>query len=336
MPERLTTNCWECGRQVPIRKDGRLRIHDDWTLTADGRLSQPKFRCPGGGWIAPELKHEMEQHGCTPKEGTDEMDRVLGEPPHGGGDADFLRDFLSRQPDQGSSGGECERCGGTREIGEEIGGRGERWEPCPDCTKQPDTPELEGEGRGDFLVSVIHGINHSTAVRKAALERFKLVEAAEDTERALAHALDAAVFVARTQEPDWTAPSEGTWVRERLDEHGEEAVRIGTKDQLEGLTEECPVCEADDSGGGYDEPPSAMSTCTNCVGGRVAKQPQPKQVEEEGDWPPELTVGRETLGGRTTEMFLIPPGDVADRSAGEFVRTRRYGLADSSPTEEEG
>lgn len=30
---------------------------------------------------------------------------------------------------------ECETCGGAREIGEEIGSAGERWEPCPDCTQ---------------------------------------------------------------------------------------------------------------------------------------------------------------------------------------------------------
>jgi hypothetical protein len=44
----------------------------------------------------------------------------------------------------------------------------------------------------------------------------------------------------------------------------------------------------------------------------------------EEDWPPELTIGRETLAGRTTEMFIIPPSEVADRSAGEFIETHRY------------
>jgi hypothetical protein len=36
-----------------------------------------------------------------------------------------------------SEGGDepCERCGGEKEIGEEIGGRGEHWGPCPDCTQ---------------------------------------------------------------------------------------------------------------------------------------------------------------------------------------------------------
>jgi hypothetical protein len=131
-----------------------------------------------------------------------------------------------------------------------------------------------GEGRENFLVSVIHGVNHSAAVLDAALKRFERVAETEDTRHAMAHALDAAVFVARTQEPDWTAPSEATWVRERLEEHGEEALPVGSKEQLDALTQECPVCEADDSGGGIDEPPSAVSTCTNCVGGRIAKAEQ--------------------------------------------------------------
>ena len=74
-------------------------------------------------------------------------------------------------------------------------------------------------------------------------------------------------------DPRWTIEecSEGTWVRNRLDEHGMEAVEIGTMKVLEALTEVCPDCEGDDSGGGIDEPPSALVSCKTCVGGRVAK-----------------------------------------------------------------
>lgn len=61
------------------------------------------------------------------------------------------------------------------------------------------------------------------------------------------------------------------------------------------------------------------------------------QESGEGEgWPAELTVGRETLAGRTTNMFLIPPGEVADRSAREFVAIRRYIPAPGGfPSEEE-
>lgn len=128
----------------------------------------------------------------------------------------------------------------------------------------------QGEEKRDYLVSVVHAINHSGAVVDAAVKRFEQAREGGASERhALSCALDAAVFVARTAEPDWTAPSAATWLRERLDEHGQEAAPIGTQEQLDRLTKECPECEADDSGGGVDEPPSAMSTCTNCVGGRV-------------------------------------------------------------------
>lgn len=46
----------------------------------------------------------------------------------------------------------CETCDDTGEIGEEIGGRGERWEPCPDCkigrvlTASPSQPPEDREG----------------------------------------------------------------------------------------------------------------------------------------------------------------------------------------------
>jgi hypothetical protein len=143
----------------------------------------------------------------------------------------------------------------------------------------------QGEEKRDFLVSVIHAIHHSDAVVDAALKRFEQVEETEGTRPALAHALDAAVFVARTERVDG-APTAGQWAKHVLAEHGEEAVPVGTKEQIERLTKECPECEADDSGGGVDEPPSAMSTCTNCVGGRVpatdtSKEEQPEFAEQE-------------------------------------------------------
>jgi hypothetical protein len=129
-----------------------------------------------------------------------------------------------------------------------------------------------GDRGTDHLVAVLYGINHSDAILDAAHRRFEQVAKTESTRHAVSHALDTAVFVARTGRFEG-APSAWEWAKHVFDEHGMEAAEIGTKEQIERLTEECPVCEADDSGGGYDEPPSAMSTCTRCVGGRVpAKQ----------------------------------------------------------------
>lgn len=63
---------------------------------------------------------------------------------------------------------------------------------------------------------------------------------------------------------------------------GQELVTVGTKYMLDQLTEVCPDCEGDDSGGGIDEPPSAMSSCETCVWGRVPKG-MVRQRDEELD-----------------------------------------------------
>lgn len=82
-------------------------------------------------------------------------------------------------------------------------------------------------------------------------------------------------------QPTWSIEesTEAEWVRNRLDEHGMEAVEIGTGKVLEALTEVCPNCDGDDSGGGIDEPPSAMSTCKTCTGGRVSKGLDPGRLD---------------------------------------------------------
>jgi hypothetical protein len=62
-----------------------------------------------------------------------------------------------------------------------------------------------------------------------------------------------------------------------LDCHGAESVEIGTKALLEKVSEVCPMCEGDFSGGGVDEPPVR---CDNCgTTGRVPRQPHPEHSD---------------------------------------------------------
>lgn len=140
-----------------------------------------------------------------------------------------------------------------------------------ECWRAADVPVV------DWLIAVLHRINHSDLVVDAALKRFEEVAAVEPTRRAIGHVLDLAVFVAREQRADGSEPDRHSWIADRLSEHGEEAAPIGTREMLEQLTEVCPDCEGDDSGGGYDEPPSALASCTTCVGGRVPKSSTPKE-----------------------------------------------------------
>jgi hypothetical protein len=61
-------------------------------------------------------------------------------------------------------------------------------------------------------------------------------------------------------------------VLDHLDCHGMEAVEIGTKALLEALTEVCPNCEGDFSGGGVDEPEPHCDRCS--TRGRIPRCPE--------------------------------------------------------------
>ena len=76
-----------------------------------------------------------------------------------------------------------------------------------------------------------------------------------------------------------------------LDANGQEVAEIGSKEQIEGLTEECPDCHGEVGGGGgnSDEP---EWTCETCIWGRVPKAE--KQLAEQR----ERLLGDETVLNR--------------------------------------
>lgn len=59
--------------------------------------------------------------------------------------------------------------------------------------------------------------------------------------------------------------------------------------------------------------------CDRC-NGTGKKQPAPGASE----WPEEIYVGQETVGGRVSERFLLRPQEAAERQGDDFVQVRRY------------
>lgn len=110
------------------------------------------------------------------------------------------------------------------------------------------------------------------------------------------------------------------------------AEAYGQRDRaiLDALTEVCPACEGDDSGGGFDEPPSAMASCTNCVGGRVAKHPSQETYTREqllgdeavegaaGEWPAAHVPG--LVDPRATQAEILDAHQVNLDAARDVVR----------------
>jgi hypothetical protein len=135
----------------------------------------------------------------------------------------------------------------------------------------------------------------------------------------------------QSQHPDSEGPVsdrlDGGEVLQYLDEHGDEAVRIGTRQQLEALTSICPTCEDDHSGGGIDEPATG---CPNpaCVGGRVPGHPdsETKEGEREIDAP-------DQHGVTPADEAVVEDAQLGERCGGSGeVVTGECRVAMSGPT----
>jgi len=180
-------------------------------------------------------------------------------------------------------------------------------------------PVSESPGdSGDRLVAVLHALNDSDVVLDAALKRFEQVTETEDVRRGIEHALDTAVFSARTMVEIDGAPTEWEWARHTLEEHGEEAMPAGTKDQIEKLTEVCPECEGEGGGSGIDEP---TWTCDRCEGlGRVTKAAN-------------LTQPVPGNSGEGPEFTVNAPGELSPKDhqeVGELVKLAHAKMAPGS------
>lgn len=150
---------------------------------------------------------------------------------------------------------------------------------CPNADPKPRVPQPEQEGEaGDWRSFEIQQVDWAVGGDPGPVYAVTQLSGPPLSEQRAFHEDEEGpkiVVTAPAQHPtgplsDSISPEQ---VYKALDEHGMEAVEIGTKEQIEKLTTICPECGADDSGGGIDEPPSAISTCTRCVGGRVAQHP---------------------------------------------------------------